>query len=45
MSTMNRKLRTFPGLSVEELRHPSDAVRPTHLRPRTDPYEPETARS
>ncbi len=22
---MNRKLRTFPGLSVEEIRHPSDA--------------------
>lgn len=25
MPRMNRKLRTFPGLSVEELRHPSDA--------------------
>ena len=25
MSGMNRKLRTFPGLSVEEIRHPSDA--------------------
>ena len=25
MTAMNRKLRTFTGLSVEELRHPSDA--------------------
>jgi len=25
MPAMNRKLRTFPGLSVEEIRHPSDA--------------------